>query len=69
MGAVAVTWNDPTWVLAVTEIDAAPVESVVTVVGPVNVTLAPLVGAAKVTETPGMPLPWASCTLAFNAVA
>jgi hypothetical protein len=68
-GAVAVTCKGPTCVLAVAEIAATPVLSVVTVAGPENVTLAPLAGAEKVTVTPGTPLPCASLTLAFNAVA
>ena len=55
-GAVAVTCNGPTCVLAVTKIPATPVPSVVTVVEPRNVTLAPLAGAEKVTATPGMVL-------------
>ena len=48
--ALAVTWNEPTCVFAVTEMAATPVLSVVTVAGPENVTLAPLDGAAKVTK-------------------
>ncbi len=68
-GALAVTSNEPTWVLAVTEIAATPPMPVVTVAGPENVTLAPLDGAAKVTTTPGTPLPSASCTLAFSWLA
>ena len=68
-GAVAVTSKEPTWVLAVTEIAATPLLSVVTVAGPENVTLAPLDGAAKVTATPGTPLPSASCTLTLSWLA
>ena len=45
---------------------ATPLLSVGTVAGPENVTLAPLDGAAKVTATPGTPLPSASCTLALQ---
>ena len=67
--AVAVTWNVPTCALAVTEIDARPVLPVVTVAEPVKVTLAPLGGAANVIETPGTPLPCASCTLTLSGVA
>src|SRR5262249_42299519 len=67
--AVAVIETAPTWVLDVTAMEPTPVLSVVTVAGPVKVTLAPLPGAAKVTAMPGTPLPSASCTLAFNAVA
>ena len=52
--------------LAVTEIAATPLLSVVTVAGPENVTLALVDGAAKVTAMPGMPLPSASCTLTFQ---
>src|SRR6516225_7254953 len=67
--AVAVTWNEPTCVLAVAEMEATPALSVVTAVDPANVTLAPLPGAAKVTVTLGTPLPSVSCTRAFNALA
>ena len=63
------TWKEPTWVLAVTEIAATPLLSVVTVGDPEKVTLAPLDGAAKVTATPGTPLPSASCTLTLSWLA
>src|SRR5215469_2418209 len=64
--AVAVTWKDPTCVLAVTEIAATPALLVVTVAGPEKLTLAPPEGAAKVTATPGTPLPKVSCTRALS---
>src|SRR6516225_7319993 len=60
--AVAVTWKEPTWELAVTKIPAIPVPSVVTVAGPRKVTLAPLVGAENVTATPGIAFARVSCT-------
>src|SRR6516164_8004677 len=66
--AVAVTWKEPTWELAVTKIPATPAPSVVTVVDPENVTLAPLAGAAKVTDTPGRGFPRLSCTLTLSGV-
>src|SRR5215469_341971 len=66
---VALTWQAPTWVLAVTEMAATPVLSVMTVDGPEKLTLAPLDGAAKVTETPGTPLPCVSRTIALSWVA
>src|SRR5262252_6596911 len=66
--AVAVTWKEPTWELAVTKIPATPVPSVVTVVGPRNVTLGPVAGAVKVTDTPGMAFPRLSCTLTLSGV-
>ena len=49
----AVTWKAPVALLAVIAGDVAmPLASVVTVAGPENVTLAPLVGAVKVTCAP-----------------
>ena len=54
--------------LAVTEIEATPLLSVVTVAGPENVTLAPLDGAVKVTATPGTGFARLSCTLTLSGV-
>ena len=64
---VAVTWNVPVCELAVMAGETAtPSAPEVTVVGPENVTLAPLAGAAKVTEALAIGLWYGSSTLALR---
>src|SRR5262245_52510175 len=48
---------------------ATPPASVVTVAYPLNFPLAPLAGAANVTDTPEAGLPFASVTVACSAIA
>ena len=69
-GVVAVTWNVPGVPFAVAVGAAAiPIALVVTVVGPANVTLAPLAGALNVTDAFDTGFPKASATLARSGAA